>query len=244
MPPLYGLIGYPLSHSFSPAYFKKKFAELRIDATYKPFPLSAINELIPLLRAHADIAGLNVTIPYKEAIMPFLDETDEVAKAIGAVNCITIKHNKLKGYNTDAIGFEQSLEPLLQPAHTHALVLGTGGSSRAVVYVLARLGIPHLSVSRYLAAGDLTYEELTPDIIARHKLIINTTPLGMYPHPDEWPSLPYHAIGKDHLLYDLIYNPEETRFLSQGKEYGAAIKNGFEMLKLQADASWEIWDNG
>jgi len=241
MPALYGLIGYPLSHSFSPAYFKKKFAELRIDAAYRPFPLAGVNEFVPLLKANPDILGLNVTIPYKESIISYLDEIDEVAEKIGAVNCISIKKGTKKGYNTDTTGFEQSLVPLLTLQHTDALVLGTGGSSKAVAYVLDKLGVRFMTVSRYIAGGGITYGELTPEIIAQHKLIINTTPLGMYPNPDGLPDIPYDAIGKDHLLYDLIYNPEETKFLLKGKENNAAIKNGFEMLKLQADASWDIW---
>jgi len=241
MPPLYGLIGYPLSHSFSPAYFKKKFNALQIDAHYEAFPLEHIGDLPGLLRAHPDLAGLNVTTPYKGAIITYLDETDTVASEIGAVNCLTINSGVIKGYNTDALGFEQSLNPLLQPQHNHALILGTGGASRAVVYVLKQLGIPFQKVSRYKSAGVLVYEELTPERIAQHTLIINTTPLGMYPNVHAAPPIPYEYIGQQHLLYDLIYNPEETEFLAHGKAQGAVIKNGFEMLQLQAEASWEIW---
>ncbi len=241
MQPLYGLIGIILNHSFSPAYFKKKFAEQNIDALYEPFPIPYIRELPALLENNPDLAGLNVTIPYKEAVIPYLDEIDEVADHIGAVNCIVIKNGWKKGYNTDATAFEQSLNPLLTPHHTNALILGTGGSSKAVAYVLEQLGIPFQKVSRNKKEGVLTYEELTPELITQYKLIINTTPAGMYPNVDAAPNIPYSAIGENHLLYDLIYNPEETKFLSLGKEKGATIKNGFEMLQLQAEASWELW---
>ncbi|MCD6010271.1 MAG: shikimate dehydrogenase [Flavipsychrobacter sp.] len=244
MPALFGIIGFPLAHSFSPAYFKKKFAEQNTDAVYEPFLLNSIEEFPALLQANPTIEGLNVTIPYKEAVLPYLDELDNVAAEIGAVNCIVFKNGKTKGYNTDIIGFEQSLNPLLQPQHTHAMILGTGGSSKAVAYVLKQLGIAYQFVSRVKQNNYLVYEELTPEIIDRHKLIINTTSLGMYPSMESAPALPYNAIGAQHLLYDLIYNPEETVFLTRGKDQGAAIKNGFEMLQLQADASWDIWAIG
>lgn len=241
MPALFGIIGFPLAHSFSPAYFKKKFAEHNTDAVYEPFLLNTIEELPALLQANPTLQGLNVTIPYKEAVLPYLDELDSTAAEIGAVNCIAFKNGKKKGYNTDCIGFEQSLVPFLQPQHTHALILGTGGSSKAVAYALKLLGITYRLVSRAKQTDYLVYEELTPEIIDQHKLIINTTALGMYPNVESAPALSYDAIGAQHLLYDLIYNPEETLFLSRGKEQGAAIKNGFEMLQLQADASWDIW---
>lgn len=241
MPALYGIIGYPLSHSFSPAYFRKKFAELHSDAAYEAFPLPDVSQFGALTDAHPGICGLNVTIPHKEAIIPYLDELDDVAAEIGAVNCIYFKNGKTKGYNTDVIGFEQSLIPLLQPQHTHALILGTGGSSKAVAYVLKQLGIAYRFVSRNKQEPYLTYEELSPEIIGQHKLIINTTALGMYPNIEGAPALPYDAIGAQHFFYDLTYNPEETKFLMLGKERGATIKNGFEMLQLQAEASWDIW---
>jgi shikimate dehydrogenase len=241
MPALYGLIGFPLAHSFSPAYFKKKFAEQGIDAVYEPFPLSSIEEFTALLASYPSLEGLNVTIPYKEAIIPYLDELDSVAAEIGAVNCIVLRNGRKKGYNTDVTGFEKSLNPLLQPQHTQALILGTGGSSKAVAYVLEQLGIKYQSVSRNKQDSHVTYEELTPEIISQHKLIINTTPLGMYPNIDGAAEIPYEAIGPQHLLFDLIYNPEETKFLLQGKEQGAVIKNGFEMLQLQAEAAWDVW---
>lgn len=239
----YGLIGYPLAHSFSPGYFAEKFQRENIDAEYTAFPLPAIEDFPRLLSMRPGIRGLNVTIPYKQAVIPYLADTDEVAKAIGAVNCIDIRSGIAKGYNTDVLGFEQSLVPLLQPQHTHALVLGTGGASLAVCYVLKKLGISFQNVSRNKKPGVLSYNDLTEEIIFMHPLIINTTPLGMQPHTDECPALPYNAISSNHLLYDLIYNPAETRFLSLGKAQGAAIKNGLEMLHLQAEASWHIWNS-
>jgi shikimate dehydrogenase len=240
MPALYGIIGFPLEHSFSPAYFKKKFADQRIDAEYRAFPLKDISQLNGLLNPLAGIRGLSVTIPYKQAVIPFLDEVDDVAQQVGAVNCIAIRNGRKKGYNTDVIGFEQSLVPLLHAHHTHSLVLGTGGAAKAVTYVLAQLGIKHQSVSRDKKNG-IPYNELTTDTIDHHKLIINTTPVGMYPHVDEAPPIPYDAIGPQHLLYDLIYNPEETKFLASGRAMGTAIKNGYEMLHLQAEAAWNAW---
>jgi len=237
----FGIIGYPLSHSFSPAYFTKKFAEENISAAYTAFPLSSITNYPALLQLYTGLEGLSVTIPYKEAIIPCLDSLDDTAKEIGSVNCIALKNGISKGYNTDAPGFQMSLAPLLQSHHTHALILGTGGASRAVAYVLTQLGIAFQKVSRVKTKGDLTYEELTPSIIQRHTLIINTTPLGMYPHTAAAPPLPYDHLTPQHLLYDLIYNPEETMFLTLGKAQGSVIKNGHEMLLLQAEASWAIW---
>jgi len=242
MPALYGIIGYPLSHSFSPAYFNAKFAKQGIDAHYAPFPLSAISEFKTLLQQHPNLAGLSVTIPYKESIIPYLDELDATAREIGAVNCITIKNGKTKGCNTDVIGFRQSLEPILhQNTSTRALILGTGGSSKAVAYALSNNGIPYNKVSRTKTETGLTYGDITPEIIASHKLIVNTTPLGMFPIVDALPPLPYDRIGPDHILFDLIYNPAETLFLRCGRKEGATTKNGSEMLHLQAEASWQIW---
>ncbi len=237
----YGIIGYPLAHSFSPAYFRKKFADLHLSATYEAYPISAITELPTLLEEHTNIEGLNVTLPYKESVIAYLHEVDEVAAAIGAVNCVSIKNGHRKGYNTDAEGFEDSLVPLLTSRHSQALILGTGGSSKAIAYVLSQMGMPFRKVSSRRSQHDLTYEDLTLDLIDAYKLIINTTPLGMYPDLDNSPMLPYKGIGEHHLLYDLIYNPEETQFLQRGRERGATIKNGFEMLQLQAEASWDIW---
>ena len=243
MTSIYGLTGYPLSHSFSPAYFNAKFAREGIDAQYHLFPIEHANEFPSLLKNHPEIKGLNVTIPYKEAIAPYLDELDEVAEEIGAVNCIDIRDKRTKGYNTDVIGFEKSLLPLLQPYHKRALILGTGGASKAVGYVLGKLGIEYEKVSRQKSQSFFTYEDITPDIIKDYALIFNTTPLGMYPKNNFSPPIPYEAISSRHLLYDLIYNPEETKFLQQGKQHGATIKNGLEMLELQAEAAWKIWNN-
>jgi len=237
----YGIIGYPLAHSFSPAYFRKKFASLHLAATYDAFPLPHITDLPTLLAAHPHLAGLNVTLPHKEAILPYLHIIEDSAAVIGAVNCVAIKEGVITGYNTDATGFEQSIIPLLTAHHTQALILGTGGSSRAVAYVLTQLGIPYTKVSGSNAQGAIAYSDVTPVLIEAHKLIVNTTPMGMYPLIDNAPALPYNSLSPHHLLYDLIYNPEETRFLAHGRTHGAATKNGFEMLQLQAEASWDIW---
>lgn len=243
MQSVYGLIGYPLSHSFSPGYFSEKFQREQIDAVYRLFPLADIHELTTLLKDNPQLKGLNVTIPYKEAVIPFLDDIDEAAKAVGAVNCINITNGLLKGYNTDIIGFEQSLTPLLQPQHTKALVLGTGGAAKAVTYVLDTLGIAYKLVSTSGKEGTLFYRDVDEHAIKEHTIIVNTTPLGMHPKTDACPDIPYMAIGEEHLLYDLIYNPEKTTFLQKGMQQGASIKNGYEMLALQADASWDIWNN-
>lgn len=240
--PLFGLIGYPLSHSFSPEYFGKKFAREGIGAVYQAFPLESITHFQKLITDHKSLHGLNVTIPYKQAIIPYLDKLDGAAEAVGAVNCIDIRDGKAKGYNTDITGFQRSLEPLLQAHHNKALILGTGGASLAVAYVLEQLRIPYTKVSRHRSAGILAYEDIDEATISGHPLIINTTPLGMYPEVHTAPALPYTAINPSHMLYDLIYNPTETRFLKLGKEQGATIKNGYEMLVLQADASWDIWN--
>lgn len=243
MQSVYGLIGYPLSHSFSPGYFKEKFAKAEIDAVYRLFPLANIKELPKLLAEHSSLSGLNVTIPYKEQVIPFLDDIDNAAKTIAAVNCIKISNGKIKGYNTDVIGFEQSLAPLLQPQHTKALVLGTGGAAKAVAYVLDKLNIDYKLVSGSGKIGTVAYEDISAATVDEHTLIINTTPLGMHPNIDACPDIPYSALGETHLLYDLIYNPEETTFLKRGKAQGANTKNGYEMLVLQAEASWDIWNS-
>jgi shikimate dehydrogenase len=243
MPARYGLIGYPLTHSFSPAYFGDKFARGKTDAIYEKYELTDIAGFPSLLASHPDLKGLNVTIPYKSAVIPFLDELSDAARQIGAVNCIQIRDGKLKGHNTDVIGFGKSLAPLLGPYHRLALVLGTGGSSHAVQYVLQDLDIPFTLVSRSAHTGQFTYDDLNEAIISEHLLIINTTPLGMYPNIISCPPIPYAAVTEQHLLYDLIYNPEETAFLKKGREQGAMVKNGLEMLHLQAEASWEIWNS-
>jgi shikimate dehydrogenase len=237
----YGIIGYPLTHSFSPAYFTKKFAAENIDAAYTAFPLEQVSDFPALLAQNPQLQGLNVTIPYKQAIIPYLDELDEEARLIGAVNCIAIRDGRTIGYNTDVCGFEQSLKPLLMPQHTHALVLGTGGAAHAVTRALEKLGIADTKVSRSAGPNALCYADLTPELVQHHLLIINTTPLGMHPYTGQFPSIPYDALETSHLLYDLIYNPERTSFLSIGRQYGASIKNGLEMLYLQAEAGWKIW---
>ena len=240
----YGIIGFPLSHSFSPAWFNAKFEREGIDARYDAFPISDLAELPKLIRQNPNLLGLNVTIPYKEKVLHYLDKVDAAAADVGAVNCIGIKDGILTGYNTDIIGFRDSLLLLLASAHNSALVLGNGGAARAVKYVLLELGIDYIVVSRSpdpLATDECGYEFLSAEMIQSHRLIINTTPLGMYPDIDRCPPVPYEAIGKEHLLYDLVYNPELTQFLAQGATRGARIKNGLEMLELQAEAAWRIW---
>lgn len=241
MPALYGLIGYPLKTSFSPAYFAEKFAREHIDASYRLFPMADVAALPALLLEYPKLRGLNVTIPHKTAVIPLLHDLSEEAAAIGAVNCIAIRNGHTRGFNTDAGAFGDSLTPLLAPHHKKALILGTGGASKAVSYVLDQLGIPYRYVSRTPAEGHLTYAALSADIVRDHPLLINTTPLGMSPDTGFCPAIPYEGIGRDHLLYDLIYTPAETLFLTMGKERGAGIKNGLEMLHLQAEAAWHIW---
>ncbi len=240
---LYGLIGFPLGHTFSPGYFNAKFGREEVDAEYKAFPLATISELPQLLELYPHLAGLNVTTPYKEQVMHLLDDCDDVAARVGAVNCIRISDGKTKGYNTDVIGFEQSLEPLLKPGMDEAIVLGTGGAARAVRYVLDKKNITYINVSRTNSGDAITYNELTEEMVRTHRLIINTTPLGMYPCTETYPPIPYHAITDAHLVYDLIYNPEFTTFLQKGHQRGAVTKNGMEMLELQAEASWGIWNS-
>ncbi|MEZ5017416.1 MAG: shikimate dehydrogenase [Flavipsychrobacter sp.] len=238
----YGLVGYPLSHSFSPQYFERKFIQLNIHACYKLFPIKDISSIVQVLNEEPGLLGLNVTIPYKEAVIPFLDEVEEAALEIGAVNCIKISNKKLVGFNTDAIGFTNSLKNILQPQHTNALILGTGGASKAIAYALKKMQIPYTFVSRRKKNNEgINYGDLDKHTIDNHRLIINTTPLGMHPYIDTEPLLPYQYITKEHLLYDLIYNPTTTRFLTHGITKGASIKNGLEMLELQAEASWNIW---
>ncbi len=237
----YGLIGYPLTHSFSPAYFNSKFQREGIDAAYHSFPIADINELSELLRVHPQLRGLNVTVPYKQSVIQYVSELDETATIVGAVNCIAIHNGRMKGYNTDVFGFGHSLRPLLKKQHTQALVLGTGGASKAITFVLDKIGIAYQMISRTHSAGVFTYDELTDEIVASHTLIINATPLGMYPSVASMPPIPSAAITPRHLLYDLVYNPEETLFMKMGKAQGAQTKNGLEMLHLQAEAAWRIW---
>jgi shikimate dehydrogenase len=239
----YGLIGYPLSHSFSKKYFTEKFERESIqDHEYDLFPIDKITQLPLLLQAEIDLKGLNVTIPYKEQVIPFLDELTEVVKEIQACNCIRILNGKLIGYNTDVIGFEKTLERKLSNHHQRALVLGTGGAAKAVHYVLSKKGIEYLEVSRTKVDGSITYQEIGEQVISSHTLIINTTPLGMYPNIEEAPNLPYHLLSDQHYLYDLVYNPTKTKFLLEGETRGAVIENGADMLVIQAEASWDIWN--
>jgi shikimate dehydrogenase len=243
--PLYGLIGYPLTHSFSKKYFTEKFEREKIDdCSYELFPMVSLDELPKLISSHPLLAGLNVTIPYKQKVLSMLDDREAIPAKVDACNCIRIQPGRLTGFNTDIIGFEKSLQPLLKPHHTHALVLGNGGASAAVQYVLQQLGITYRVVSRAIHGNSsLTYTELDRNILEQHTLIINTTPLGMHPHTDTCPELPYQYLSHKHLLYDLVYNPTKTLFLQKGEERGAAIKNGEEMLILQAEESWRIWNS-
>lgn len=253
----YGLIGYPLGHSFSQRFFRDKFKREGIDADYLNFEIKDVNQLNNIIDQHPTLRGLNCTIPHKQAIIPLLDELHPDAQAIGAVNTIRIDGSRLIGYNTDCIGFERSLLPLLRPCHAKALVLGTGGASKAIVHVLRRLGITPTYVSRRPAnppaptnipcsaassVSSINYSALTPDIMATHTLIVNCSPVGMYPNIDSAPEIPYRTLTPDHLLYDLVYNPEITRFMALGRKQGATVKNGLEMLILQAEAAWEIWN--
>lgn len=240
---LFGLIGKTLKHSFSKDYFTQKFSDLAImDCRYENFELPSIDRLPALLSAHPQLEGLNVTIPYKEEVLQFLDTQNDVVREIGACNCIKITGGKLHGFNTDVVGFKHSLQRHLRPFHKRALVLGTGGAAKAVWYVLKHMGIEFTSVSRHEILNGFTYGELDESIIHRHLLIINTTPVGMYPHIGDAPPIPYQFLTHHHLLYDLIYNPPKTRFLQIAHDMGAATCNGQEMLELQAEEAWRIWN--
>ena len=242
----YGLIGYPLGHSFSISYHNQRFADEGINAKYVNFEIPSIDELPEVLSSNPELKGLNVTIPYKEKVMEFLDYISPEARAIGAVNVIKVIHEGkniiLKGYNSDVIGFTKSIEPMLEPYHKKALILGTGGASKAVNYGLKALGLETVYVSRYERPNTIQYDKITPDVVEEYNVIVNCTPLGMYPHTDECPDLPYEAMDENNILYDLIYNPDETLFMKRGAQYGAQTKNGLEMLLLQAFASWEFWN--
>lgn len=243
----YGLLGYPLGHSFSKTYFNRKFEAEKINAQYVNFEIPDIKELKDVLKSNPDLCGLNVTLPYKSQVIPFLDEIDENAKLIGAVNVIKFTKGffgktKLKGFNSDIVGFKQSIEPLLDSSHRKALILGTGGSSKAVYHGLKQLGIDATFVSRNPKDLCITYDEITPKMLDYYTVIVNCTPLGMYPHVDNCPEIPYKALTSKHLLYDLLYNPDETKFMKNGKAQGATVKNGLEMLLLQAFEAWQIWN--
>jgi len=241
---LFGLIGHPLTHSFSRQYFTKKFEKEGIqNCSYELFPIRSILELRSLLKQHPDLEGLNVTIPYKKEVLSLLDSTDHIPPGLEACNCIRIKENKLEGYNTDIIGFEKSIRPLLKLHHSKGLILGNGGATAAVVYVLNKLGVDFHIVSREIHDGSsLTYKDLNRDIVSNSKLIINTTPLGMHPETSSYPQIPYEFIGPGHLVFDLVYNPLKTVFLAKCEAQGATIKNGEEMLVEQAEESWRIWN--
>jgi shikimate dehydrogenase len=243
----YGLIGHPLKHSFSKSFFNDKFNAESIDAEYINFDIPSIKEFKSILKEHPNLKGLNVTIPYKEQVIPYLDQLSENAQLIGAVNVVKIDRNKgkikLTGFNSDIIGFKESIQPLLGEHHQRALILGTGGSAKAIFYGLKQLGIIATYVSREKSSEMvLTYQELTERVMTTHSIIVNCTPVGMWPNVDECPAIPYECVTEKHLLYDLLYNPNETLFMKKGKERGAKVKNGLEMLLLQAFASWEFWN--
>ncbi len=249
----YGLIGYPLGHSFSRKFFTEKFEQEDIDAQYLNFEIPSIEEFPNIIASHPELRGLNVTIPYKQQVMQYLDEISPEAKAIGAVNVVRCQRStvncqpKLTGYNSDVIGFVESIKPLLKPHHEKALILGTGGASKAIHYGLEeKLGMETLFVSRKLSTvncqlSTITYNDITKDLLQDYTVIVNCSPVGMFPKVDECPALPYEAMNENHLLYDLVYNPLETLFMKKGAAQGATVKNGLEMLHLQAIASWEFW---
>lgn len=243
----YGLIGYPLGHSFSKSYFNEKFENEGINAEYINFEIPTLDSLPEILASNPELKGLNVTIPYKEKVISYLDSISPEARAIGAINVIRVDHKGndtyLKGFNSDVIGFTKSIEPLLERFHKKALILGTGGASKAVNFGLKSLGLETVFVSRFERPGTIQYSQITPDIIQEYNVIVNCTPCGMYPHIDECPQLPYEAMTSKNILYDLLYNPDETLFMKKGAQHGATVKNGLEMLLLQAFASWEFWHN-
>lgn len=241
----YGIIGFPLTHSFSKQYFTEKIERERIpDAVYYSFPLTNIEDLPGLLKSNPLLKGLSVTIPYKEKVLKYLDELSDEVSEIGATNCIKISGNKLKGFNTDIAGFEKSFVRFLKPEHTKALILGTGGASKAVQYVLKKLGIYFLVVSR--SGSDkmnfIQYKQISADIINEYKIVINSTPLGMSPDENSCPQIPYSLLTPDHYLYDLVYQPSQTLFLQKGEDRGTLTCNGYEMLVIQAEENWRIWN--
>lgn len=244
----YGLIGYPLTHSFSKRFFTEKFETEKIESTYENFEIDSIQKFPEIIKNNPEVIGLNVTIPYKEQVIPFLDDLNDSAREVGAVNTIKIIRSdsevQLKGFNTDTWGFENSLVPLLKNHHSKALILGTGGASKALKYVLKKLEIKFISASiEELQENEIRYEEIDEKMMAERLLIINATPLGTYPKTDTFPPIPYEFINEKHLLFDLVYNPEVTQFMSKGKANGATVKNGYEMLLGQALKSYEIWNS-
>jgi len=243
----YGLIGYPLTHSFSKRFFTEKFEIENTNAVYENFEIDSISLFPEVIKNNPEVIGLNVTIPYKEQVIPYLNELDEAAEKVGAVNTVRIsrtnKGNLLKGFNTDTYGFESSLKPLLKPHHKKALILGTGGASKAIKFVLSKLGIDFISASiEELKDKEIRYDDIDEKLMNERLLIINATPLGTYPKTETLAPIPYEHIGEKHLLFDLVYNPEETLFMKKGKEQGATVKNGYEMLLQQALKSYEIWN--
>jgi shikimate dehydrogenase len=243
----YGLIGHSLEHSFSKDFFNRKFASEHIDAEYMNFEIEDIGELKNILHENPLLCGLNVTLPYKTQVIPLLNEVDRDARLIGAVNVIKFMRGrfgklKLKGFNTDVTGFGKSIKPLLNETHRKALILGTGGASKAIYHALKQLNITPMYVSRKPHDAGITYDRITPQIFEQFTVIVNATPLGMFPHMERFPDIPYNLLTPNHILYDLIYNPGETLFLKKGRERGATVKNGMEMLILQANESWTIWN--
>jgi len=239
----FGLIGKNISYSFSKGYFTQKFSEMGLkDHTYENFDLQNISDFENVINNNPNIKGLNVTIPYKQEIIPYLDILEEQAREIGAVNTIQFTENGLKGHNTDNYGFRNAIFPFIKKHHTKALILGTGGASKAVAFVLDSLGISHTFVSRNPTVGQLSYDELDSDIMKDFTILVNCTPLGTYPNIEQHPNITYQCITQNHLLFDLIYNPEKTKFLKEGEVRGAQISNGLRMLELQADRAWEIWN--
>ncbi|MDR2680620.1 MAG: shikimate dehydrogenase [Tannerella sp.] len=244
----YGLIGYPLEHSYSKDFFNQKFESEGIDAEYVNFEIKNVNEIKDVIRENPLLCGLNVTLPYKMKVIPLLDSITDNARNIGAVNVIKFKKGlfgklHLEGHNSDIIGFKKSIEPLLNNTHHKALILGTGGASKAIYHGLKQLGIISVFVSREPKEFCITYDEITKNTMENYTVIVNTTPLGMYPKTDSCPDIPYEYVSPGHILYDLLYNPDETLFMKKGKEKGAVVKNGLEMLLLQAYVSWEIWNS-
>lgn len=241
----FGLVGKNIDYSFSRSYFKNKFIKEQIDFVYVNFDIDSITEFPNLIKDNSGLKGMNVTIPYKQDVIPYLDKLDKRAQQIGAVNTIKItKNKKLVGYNTDYYGFKKALEPLLNHKNLRALILGTGGASKAVTFALKKLDIPYKLVSRQTNHKEyLSYNDLTKRTIDLHKIIINCTPLGTFPKIEMFPDIPYNAVTPSHILFDLIYNPSETVFLAKGRKQGATISNGLKMLELQAEKSWEIWNS-
>lgn len=245
--PTYGIIGYPLSHSFSKKYFDEKFAVEKIaNAEFESYPIRFISEFPSIIEEHTSLKGLSVTIPYKEQVLQYVSDQSPEVKEIGAANCIRIRDNQLAAFNTDIIGFERSFIKNLKPGQRKALILGTGGASKAVQYVLRKLGMGYLLVSRKKndLPGHVTYKDLSEKILADHQVIINASPVGMFPNEDACPGINYNLITPQHYLYDLVYNPQKTLFLKKGEEKGATVENGLEMLIIQAEENWRIWNEG